>query len=77
VLPGIMGLLQANEVIKLIVGIGETLVGRLVMFEALTTTFIELKLRRGPNCPVCSHLYAKPEEQAQPAAASAVASSVS
>jgi molybdopterin/thiamine biosynthesis adenylyltransferase len=53
VLPGIMGLLQANEVIKLILGIGEPLVGRLLMFDALSTSFIELKLRRDPNCPVC------------------------
>jgi adenylyltransferase/sulfurtransferase len=52
-----MGLLQANEVIKLIVGIGEPLVGRLLMFEALTSSFIELKLRRDPDCPVCGGLY--------------------
>lgn len=48
-----MGLLQANEVIKLIVGIGEPLIGRLLMFDALSTSFMELKLRRDPNCPVC------------------------
>lgn len=48
-----MGLLQANEVIKLVVGIGEPLIGRLLMFDALSTSFIELKLRRDPNCPVC------------------------
>lgn len=53
-LPGIMGLLQANEVIKLIVGIGQPLVGRLLMFDALSTSFLELKLRRDPDCPVCS-----------------------
>jgi molybdopterin/thiamine biosynthesis adenylyltransferase len=53
-----MGLLQANEVIKLIVGIGESLVGRLLMYDALATSFLELKLRRDPNCPVCSHLFA-------------------
>ena len=52
-----MGLLQANEVIKLILDIGETLVGRLLMYDALATSFLELKLRRDPNCPVCSHLY--------------------
>jgi molybdopterin/thiamine biosynthesis adenylyltransferase len=51
-----MGLLQANEVIKLIVGIGEPLVGRLLMFDALSTSFMELKLRRDPNCPVCGHV---------------------
>jgi molybdopterin/thiamine biosynthesis adenylyltransferase len=48
-----MGLLQANEVLKLILGVGETLVGRLLMFDALSTSFIELKLRRDPSCPVC------------------------
>src|SRR5579875_1223200 len=53
VLPGIMGLLQANEAIKLILGIGETLVGRLLLFDALSTTFTELKLRRNPHCPAC------------------------
>jgi sulfur-carrier protein adenylyltransferase/sulfurtransferase len=54
VLPGIMGLLQANEVIKLIVGIGEPLMGRLLLFEALSTQFTELKVRRdAEGCPVC------------------------
>jgi molybdopterin/thiamine biosynthesis adenylyltransferase/rhodanese-related sulfurtransferase len=53
VLPGIMGLLQANEVIKLILGIGEPLVGRLLMFDALSTSFTELKLRKNLDCPVC------------------------
>lgn len=52
-LPGIMGLLQATEVMKLVLGIGEPLIGRLLMFDALSTTFMELKLRRDPNCPVC------------------------
>lgn len=55
-LPGIMGLLQANEVMKLIVGIGEPLIGRLLMFDALSTSFMELKLRRDPECPVCGGL---------------------
>jgi sulfur-carrier protein adenylyltransferase/sulfurtransferase len=55
VLPGIMGLLQANEAIKLILGIGESLAGRLLLFDALSTTFTELKLRRNPECPVCGH----------------------
>ncbi len=55
-LPGIMGLLQANEVIKLVVGIGEPLIGRLLMFDALSTSFMELKLRRDPECPVCGSL---------------------
>jgi molybdopterin/thiamine biosynthesis adenylyltransferase/rhodanese-related sulfurtransferase len=54
VLPGTMGLLQATEVIKLIVGIGEPLVGRLLLYEALGATFTELKVRRDPDCPICS-----------------------
>ena len=49
-----MGLLQATEVVKLIVGIGEPLVGRLLLYEALSATFTELKVRRDPSCPVCS-----------------------
>jgi sulfur-carrier protein adenylyltransferase/sulfurtransferase len=54
VLPGIMGLLQANETIKLIIGRGEPLVGRLLLFEALSTQFTELKVRRdAEGCPVC------------------------
>src|SRR4051812_3850704 len=53
VLPGIIGMLQAMEAIKLIVGIGESLVGRLLHFDALKVTFRELKLRRDPLCPVC------------------------
>jgi molybdopterin/thiamine biosynthesis adenylyltransferase/rhodanese-related sulfurtransferase len=53
VLPGIIGMLQAIETIKLIVGIGEPLVGRLVHFDALKVKFRELNLRRDPECPVC------------------------
>ena len=53
VLPGIVGTMQATEVIKLITGIGETLIGRLVLYDALTMRFRELKLRRNPDCPVC------------------------
>jgi sulfur-carrier protein adenylyltransferase/sulfurtransferase len=53
VVPGIMGLLQANEVLKVLLGIGETLAGRLLLFDALETEFTELKLRRDPKCPVC------------------------
>ncbi|MFZ5469910.1 MAG: molybdopterin-synthase adenylyltransferase MoeB [Myxococcota bacterium] len=53
VLPGIVGLFQANEALKLILGKGNPLAGRLVMFDALGTRFQELKLRRDPNCPVC------------------------
>ncbi len=54
VLPGIIGALQANEVVKLIVGAGDPLVGRLVLFDALKLRFRELKLKKDPNCPVCS-----------------------
>ena len=54
VLPGIIGLLQANEAIKLILGVGEPLVGRLLTFDALETRFSELRLRRDPSCPVCA-----------------------
>lgn len=54
VLPGTMGLLQATEVIKLIVGIGNPLIGRLLMYDALDATTTELKIRRDPECPICS-----------------------
>jgi molybdopterin/thiamine biosynthesis adenylyltransferase len=54
VVPGIMGMLQANEALKVLLGIGDTLGGRLLLFDALDTSFTELKLRRDPNCPVCS-----------------------
>jgi len=53
VMAGVMGLLQANEVTKLVIGIGEPLVGRLLLFEALQTSFTELKVRRDPDCPIC------------------------
>jgi molybdopterin/thiamine biosynthesis adenylyltransferase/rhodanese-related sulfurtransferase len=53
ILPGIVGLIQANEVIKLILGQGETLVGRLLLFDALGMKFKELKLRKDKNCPIC------------------------
>ena len=54
VLPGTMGLLQATEVIKLIVGVGEPLIGRLLMYDALAADFTELKVRQDPECPICS-----------------------
>jgi molybdopterin/thiamine biosynthesis adenylyltransferase/rhodanese-related sulfurtransferase len=54
VLPGTMGLLQATEVVKLIIGQGEPLIGRLLLYEALGATFTELKVRRDPECPICS-----------------------
>jgi molybdopterin/thiamine biosynthesis adenylyltransferase/rhodanese-related sulfurtransferase len=53
-LPGTMGLLQATEVVKLIVGSGEPLVGRLLLYDALAASFTELKVRRDPECPICS-----------------------
>jgi molybdopterin/thiamine biosynthesis adenylyltransferase/rhodanese-related sulfurtransferase len=54
VLPGTMGLLQATEVVKLVTGAGEPLVGRLLLYEALGASFTELKVRRDPECPICS-----------------------
>jgi molybdopterin/thiamine biosynthesis adenylyltransferase/rhodanese-related sulfurtransferase len=53
VLPGVIGSLQANETIKLVARIGEPLVGRLLLFDALSATFTEVALRRNPDCPVC------------------------
>ena len=53
VLPGIIGTLQASETIKLLLGIGEPLIGRLVLFDALKSEFRELKLRKNPDCPIC------------------------
>jgi len=53
VLPGVIGTIQATEAIKLILGIGQPLVGRLLLYDALTMRFRELKLRRDPECPVC------------------------
>lgn len=54
ILPGIIGCIQANETIKLILGRGETLAGRLLLFDALKMKFRELKLRQDPECPICS-----------------------
>jgi sulfur-carrier protein adenylyltransferase/sulfurtransferase len=54
VLPGTMGLLQATEVIKLIVGIGEPAIGRLLLYDALGATLTEVKVHRDPDCPICS-----------------------
>jgi adenylyltransferase/sulfurtransferase len=53
VLPGIIGVLQAIEAIKLIMGIGDSLIGRLVSFDALKLRFKEFKIRKDPNCPIC------------------------
>src|ERR1700761_1993907 len=59
VLPGTMGLLQATEVIKLILDVGNPAIGRLIMYDALAATLTEVKIRRDPNCPICSR---DPEE---------------
>ena len=53
VLPGVIGSIQANEALKLALGIGEPLVGRLLLFDALAVSFTEVSLRRDPACPVC------------------------
>ncbi len=53
ILPGLVGLIQATEAVKLILGKGESLVGRLMLYDALAMRFRELKLRRNPECPVC------------------------
>jgi sulfur-carrier protein adenylyltransferase/sulfurtransferase len=54
VLPGIVGSIEAMEAIKILLGIGETLVGRLLTYDALTQDFRKLKLRRNPDCPACA-----------------------
>ncbi len=53
VVPGVMGMLQATEALKLLLGIGEPLIGRLLLWDALDGTFDEVTLRRDPNCPAC------------------------
>jgi adenylyltransferase/sulfurtransferase len=53
ILPGLIGCIQATEAIKLIIGKGETLIGRLVLYDALAMTFSEFKVRRNPKCPIC------------------------
>src|SRR5580765_7838344 len=53
ILPGVIGLIQATEAVKLILGVGESLVGRLLLYDALAMRFRELKLRRNVECPVC------------------------
>ncbi len=59
VLPGTMGLLQATEVVKLILDIGEPAIGRLLLYDALGATLTEVKVHRDPDCPICSR---EPEE---------------
>jgi rhodanese-related sulfurtransferase len=58
ILPGLVGLIQATEAIKLILGTGEPLIGRLLLVDALSMRFREMKLRRDPACPVCGTLNA-------------------
>ena len=53
ILPGVVGTIQATEAVKLIMGVGEPLVGRFLVYDALRMRFRELKLRRDPDCPVC------------------------
>src|ERR671916_2093907 len=53
ILPGAIGVVQATEAVKLILGIGEPLVGRLMLYDALGMSFREMKLRKDPNCPIC------------------------
>lgn len=53
-LVGVIGSLQALETLKLLLGLGETLAGRLLLFDAARTSFREIKLRRDPHCPICS-----------------------
>jgi sulfur-carrier protein adenylyltransferase/sulfurtransferase len=64
VMAGVMGLLQANEVIKLVAGIGEPLIGRLLLYDSLGTRFTELKVSRDPDCPICGeHAAQVPESE--------------
>jgi sulfur-carrier protein adenylyltransferase/sulfurtransferase len=62
VVPGVMGLLQATEALKLILGIGRPLIGRLLVHDALEGTFEEVRLQADPACPVCSGLGAAPAQ---------------
>ena len=52
-LPGVIGTIQATETVKLLIGIGEPLIGRLLTYDALGMRFREVKLRRDPKCPLC------------------------
>ena len=72
VVPGILGLLQTNEALKVLLGIGNTLAGRLVLFDALETEFTELQLRRDPHCPVCSDEAVAARKEGRPLATTAV-----
>lgn len=52
-LPGVIGVIQATETIKLIIGKGEPLIGRLLMYDSLAMRFREVRIRRDPSCPIC------------------------
>ncbi|MCA9949500.1 MAG: molybdenum cofactor biosynthesis protein MoeB, partial [Anaerolineales bacterium] len=54
ILPGTIGAIQATEAIKLVLGTGEPLIGRLLLYDALSMSFDEVHLRKNPNCPICS-----------------------
>jgi molybdopterin/thiamine biosynthesis adenylyltransferase/rhodanese-related sulfurtransferase len=71
VLPGIIGLLQANETVKLVLGVGETLAGRMLLFDAMTTSFDEIRLWRDPACPACGDGVAQVQPEPQPATVAA------
>ena len=64
VMAGVMGLLQANEVVKLVAGIGEPLAGRLLLYDSLGTRFTELKVKRDPECQICGPNAPEIEESA-------------
>lgn len=66
VVPGLMGLLQATEVLKLLLGIGESMAGRLLLVDTLAMEFTELRLRRDPACPVCSDAAREARAAGQP-----------
>jgi hypothetical protein len=72
VVPGILGMLQTNEALKVLLGIGNTLAGRLLLFDALETEFTELQLRRDPGCPVCSDAALEARAAGRPLRASSV-----
>jgi molybdopterin/thiamine biosynthesis adenylyltransferase len=72
ILPGIIGLLQANETVKLVLRTGETLAGRMLLFDAMSTSFDEIRLWRDPACPACGDaVVASLTQAAAPAVAAA------
>jgi bacteriocin biosynthesis cyclodehydratase domain-containing protein len=69
VLPGVIGSIQANEALKLIAGYGEPLVGRLLIFDAQSTQFNEVRVRRDPECPACGSAAGAAERELEEAGA--------